>query len=110
MSELPPLYHTASLPQYTQLAAEDERVLPSQPSSPIFFEFTRTRHCIYKSNHLEIDLGQFPETLAHPTYGFNGVIEGVLRFTKCCSHVMEVIVKVWASAAQCTFYLLVIVS
>ena len=100
MSDLPPLYPAASLPyppnlpQYTQCAAEDERVLTSEPSSPVVFNFTRTRHCVFKSGHLEVDLGQFPATLVHPAYGYNGVVEGTVRFRKGCSYVTEVTIKV----------------
>lgn len=103
MSDLPPLYTTSSLPslptnpnlpQYTQSPSEHERVLSSEPASPVIFDVTRTRQGVYKTDHLEIDLGQFPSTLAHPAYGYNGVVEGKVRFTKACSYVTQVTVKV----------------
>ena len=102
MGDFPPLYTASSLPvpptlpQYTQDAGEHERVLTrsSEPSSPVTFAVSRARHCVYKTDHLEIDLGMFPCTLMHPAYGFNGVVEGVIRFVKGCSYITQVSVKV----------------
>ena len=108
MSDFPPLYTAVSLParpslpQYTQSAGEHERVLTSEPSSPVVFAVSSVQHCVYGTDHLEIDLGHFPATLSHPAYGYNGLVAGTVKFKKGCTHVKQVIVKVEIFPCTCS--------
>ncbi len=105
-SDFPPLYSAASvphppnLPLYTQCPSAHERILQSEPSSPGDFTVTHTRHCVFRTDHLEVDFGQFPSTLMYPAYGRNGVVEGRVRFKKKCSYVRQVTVKVRMQSAE----------
>lgn len=54
----------------------------------------RPRACIFRTDHLEIDLGEFPWALMYPAYGYNGVVEGVIKFSKKCTRVTQITVKV----------------
>lgn len=99
--DLPPLYtsftlpHANTLPLYSECPhAHERRVLQSEPSSPMVPDPFHTRQMVYRSDHLEVDLGQFPGAFIHPTYGFNSVIEGSVKFAKTCTYVSSVTVRV----------------
>lgn len=106
MGDLPPLYSTASLPVQHSLPLytespdiSEQRVLRSETSSPLDFLPIQARRCVYESDHLKIDLGQFPWAIMYPAYGLNGVVEGTINFSKKCTYVSEV--KVKASPPLC---------
>lgn len=44
----------------------------------------------YKSDHLHINLGPRVWGTRLPVYGFQGIVEGTVRFAKKCSHVVSV--------------------
>ena len=103
MSDLPPHYSTHAhsslqpthLPLYTECPrATERRVLQSEPSSPVNPDPFNTRRLVYTADYFEVDLGQFPHAFPQAAYGFNGVVEGSVNFTKKCTHVSQVVVKV----------------
>lgn len=99
MSDLPPLYTSASaqasaLPLYTENPTSAERVLHTTASEPTAATRILTRQFVFKSDHLRIDLGEFPCALMHPAYGIGGVVEGTVDVTSKCSHVCKLTIKV----------------
>ncbi|KAI0094048.1 hypothetical protein BDY19DRAFT_902718 [Irpex rosettiformis] len=98
MSDLPPLYTNTStqphtLPLYTESPTPTERVLHTTASEPTVATRSLTRQFIFKSDHLQIDLGQFPCALMHPAYGVGGVVEGTIKITAKCTHVSQLTIK-----------------
>ncbi|KAI0703574.1 hypothetical protein BC835DRAFT_1262709 [Cytidiella melzeri] len=99
MADLPPIYtnalvHAHTLPLYTEVPAATERVLVhSTPSSPTATSPTHIRRFLFTTDHLEIDLGEFPCALMHPAYGLKGVVEGTVNFRGKCTHVSGITVK-----------------
>lgn len=100
MGDLPPLYtslcltHVNTLPPYTESPTGTESVLYPTLSAPSGSNRSLTRRYAYMTDHLEIDLGEFPIALMHPAYGFNGVVEGQVKFRNSCTRVLQLTVKV----------------
>jgi hypothetical protein len=99
--ELPPHYtaafaHAHSLPLYTESPSPAECTLHSTVSSSAASTSSHelARRFVFVTDHLEIDLGEFPSALLHPAYGYNGVVEGIVKFRSKCTHVLQVTVKV----------------
>jgi hypothetical protein len=99
--ELPPHYtaafaHAHSLPLYTESPSPAECTLHSTVSSSAASTSSHelARRFVFATDHLEIDLGEFPSALLHPAYGYNGVVEGIVKFRSKCTHVLQVTVKV----------------
>ena len=94
---LPATYESGPVPTYTELAHTSERVLHSAPASPVTSRDSGTPcHPAYKyrTDHLEINLGRCPWGLLYAAYGKGGIIDGTVKFTKKCSHVVKVTVTV----------------
>lgn len=92
---LPAAYECVPVPTYTELAHTSERVLHSAPASPIASRETSCHPAyVYRTDYLEVDLGRSPWGLQYATYGKGGVIDGSVKFTKKCSHVVRVTVTV----------------
>ena len=101
MVDLPPMYSRFSMPNqsvpaYTECPHRQERVLHSEPASPVLSR-EDGREYTYETDHLEIKLGRMPWGLQHPAYGREATVDGGIRFTRPCSHVLQVTVKVRAS-------------
>ncbi|KAI0340498.1 hypothetical protein BDW22DRAFT_1346745 [Trametopsis cervina] len=97
-SSLPPLYATSlaqgyGLPLYSENASDTERVIHTAPSSPSSSSYNPIRRFVHRTDHLEVDMGDFPYVLMHPAYGARGVVSGTLKFTHPCSYVSAVTVK-----------------
>ncbi|EKM55636.1 uncharacterized protein PHACADRAFT_121358 [Phanerochaete carnosa HHB-10118-sp] len=103
--DAPPFYHTTSsscennLPLYTECPGHSElRVLHSGPATAGDAPAAaRTRQCIYQTDYLKIDVGEFPHAVMRPSYGFNGVVEGVITFRKKCTFVTHITVELEGS-------------
>ncbi len=106
MGDIPPMYSRFSLPSnqlvpvYTACPHQQERVLHSEPASPVWSRDTNEREYSYATDHLEIKLGRTPWGLQCAAYGREGTVNGTIRFIKNCSHVLQVTVKVRASVAS----------
>lgn len=91
---LPVAYERVPVPTYTELAHTSERVLHSAPASPVASHDTLGPAYVYHTDHLEINLGRCPWGLQYAAYGRGGLINGSVRFTKKCSHVVKLTVTV----------------
>ncbi|GJE86962.1 hypothetical protein PsYK624_030450 [Phanerochaete sordida] len=97
-ADTPPLYHAAtmplcsnSLPLYSESPGHSElRVLHSTPSTTALPTRARTRQCVQRTDHMSIDVGEFPYVVMCPAYGFNGVVEGVMTIRKKCTFVSQI--------------------
>ena len=98
----PPFYHAATmplggvgLPSYSEAPGHAElRVLHSTPAATAAPATARTRRCVSQTDHMHIDVGEFPHVVMCPAYGFNGVVEGVITLRKKCTFVTQIAVSV----------------
>lgn len=98
--DLPPMYSRFSLPSsqtvpvYTECAQRQERVLHSEPVSPVWSRSSSDREYCYETDHVVITLSRSPWGLQYAAFGREAIVDGTIRFTKNCSHVLQITVKV----------------
>ena len=100
----PPAYfdHTyypgsQSSPLYSDIPDASELVLQSTPSSVIRTETNQSVEpdFIYKSDHMEVNVGSRTWGLRNPAYGHQGHVEGFVKLLGDKAHVTCVGARVW---------------
>jgi len=89
MQEEPPPYDSAlPLPDYHTCGGSTSQI-DTAPLIPNRYR-GRVAEYHYKSDHLHLNLGPRRWGTRFPVYGFQSAVEGTVRFTKKCSHVVSV--------------------
>lgn len=89
MQEEPPPYDSAlPLPDYTTCGGSTSQI-DTTPLIPNRYQGQAGEYH-YKSDHLDLSLGPRRWGTRFPVYGLQSAIEGTVRFTKKCSHVVSV--------------------
>ena len=97
-----PSYHypgPQSSPLYSDIPDASERVLQSAASDPSVFNRVDTNqslesHFVYRSDHMEANLGSRVWGLRNPAYGSQGHVEGFVKLSGERAHVTCVGVRV----------------
>lgn len=90
LEELPPYDSSSPLPGYF---ASRNLASPIDTTSLLSIG-SEVGEYNYTSDHLHINLGPRRWGTRFPIYGFQGVVDGTVRFAKKCSHVMSVTASV----------------
>jgi hypothetical protein len=93
-----------SSPPYSPVPTSSERVLAAAPSSPESGSthdvnddpplWSPTASFLYESPLVSISLGRRVWDLRQPVYGFNDVVQGAIKLSNRCIHVVRVEVSV----------------
>ncbi|KAI0080600.1 hypothetical protein K474DRAFT_1682558 [Panus rudis PR-1116 ss-1] len=80
-------------PTYTETADQSERVIHSAPVSPVPSRVSALVTHVYHTDYLEVNLGRSLWGLQIAAYGRGGTVDGIVKFSKKCTYVSQVTVK-----------------
>jgi hypothetical protein len=92
VASLPAYYDSGEYPAspiYSMTAGYSEQVVQSQSQAPVAGPEAGL-NWIFKSDHIEVNLGPRLWGLRQPSYGLNGTLEGSIKFKGSHSHVVSV--------------------
>jgi hypothetical protein len=110
-----PGYGSQSAPMYSDTPGASERILASALSSPVTGTLSRTdtnrsleTDFVYKTDHMEVNLGSRLWGLRTPTYGSQGHVEGFVKLLEEQAHVTCVRARVGSAFSHLIKYFVLI--